>query len=108
MLDHEAMNKRIQAVHESFPTAAEAAKGLHRLGQIMSGKIQMEEPQTMTTEEIRTAKHRLESDIRDLLDRFQQEAGAGVWVESVDLQHADTIGQMAPTVAAVKVDVRLR
>lgn len=62
----------------------------------------------MTTEEIRTAKHRLESDIRDLLDRFQRETGAGVWVESVDLQHADTIGQMAPIVAAVRVDVRLR
>ena len=62
----------------------------------------------MTTDEIRAAKHRLERDINELLDRFQQEAGAGVWVESVGLQHADTIGQMAPTVAAVRVDVRLR
>ena len=84
------------------------ANALQRAGQIMSGKIQMEEPQTMTTDEIRAAKHKLERDINELLDRFQQEAGAGVWVESVDLQHADTIGQMAPTVAAVRVDVRLR
>lgn len=62
----------------------------------------------MNTDEIRAAKHKLERDINELLDRFQQEAGAGVWVESVYLEHADLIGQMAPIVAAVKVDVRLR
>lgn len=62
----------------------------------------------MTTAELRAAKRKLEKDINDLLDHFHREAGAGVWVESVDLQHADTIGQMAPTVAAVRVDVRLR
>ena len=62
----------------------------------------------MTTDEIRAAKHNLERDINRLIDQFQREAGAGVWVESVDLEHADLIGQMAPIVAAVKVDVRLR
>lgn len=62
----------------------------------------------MNTDEIRAAKHKLERDINELLDRFQQAAGAGVWVESVDLEHADLIGQMAPIVAAVKVDVLLR
>lgn len=31
-----------------------------------------------------------------------------MWVESVYLEHADLIGQMAPIVAAVKADVRLR
>ena len=108
MLDHEAMNKRIQAVYESFPTAAEAAKGLHRLGQIMSGKIQMEEQPTMTTDELRAAKHKLERDINGLLDRFQQEAGAGVWVAGIELEHMEQIGHPAPTVAAVRVDVRLR
>ena len=108
MLDHEAMNKRIQAVYESFPTAAEAAKGLHRLGQIMSGKIQMEEQPTMTTDELRAAKHRLESDIRDLLDRFQQEAGRGVWVYKIELGHMQTVGAAAPDVISVEVDVRFQ
>lgn len=108
MIDHEAMSKRLKALCESFPSEAEAAEGLHRLGQIMSGKIQIEERPSMNTDEIRAAKRTLERDINELLDRFQQEAGAGVWVESVDLEHADLIGQMAPIVAAVKVDVRLR
>lgn len=62
----------------------------------------------MTTADLRTAKHRLESDIRDLLDRLQQEAGAGVWVAGIDLGHMEQIGHPAPTVAAVEVDVRLR
>ena len=62
----------------------------------------------MTTADLRTARSRLENDIRALLDRFQQEAGAGVWVAGIDLQHADTIGQVAPILAAVEVDVRLR
>ena len=108
MLDHEAMNKRIQAVYESFPTAAEAAEGLHRLGQIMSGKIQLEEQPAMTTAELRAAKRKLEKDINDLLDHFQREAGSGVWVAGVDLEHMEQIGHPAQTVAAVKVDVRLR
>lgn len=108
MLDHEAMNKRIQAVYESFPTEAEAAKGLHSLGQIMSGKIQLEEQSAMTIDELRVAKHHLQKDINNLLDRFQQEAGAGVWVAGIDLEHMEQIGHPAPTVAAVRVDVRLR
>lgn len=108
MIDHEAMSRRLKNLFESFPTEAEANEGLHRLGQIMSGKIQMEEQPAMTTDEIRAAKHKLERDINELLDRFQQAAGAGVWVESVNLEHADLIGQMAPIVAEVKVDVRLR
>ena len=62
----------------------------------------------MTTKEIRTAKRKLEKDINDLLDRFQQEVGAGVWVAGINLELMDRIGHPAPTVAAVKVDVRLR
>jgi len=62
----------------------------------------------MTTADLRTAKRRLEKDINDLLDRFQQEAGAGVWVAGIDLEHMEQIGHPAPIVAAVKVDVRLR
>ena len=62
----------------------------------------------MTTADLRTAKHRLESDIRALLDRFQQEAGAGVWVAGIDLEHMEQIGHPAPIVAAVEVDVRIR
>lgn len=108
MLDHEAMSKRLKAVRESFPTEAEAAEGLHRLGQIMSGKIQIEERPSMNTDEIWAAKNKMERDINELLDKFQQAAGTSVWVESVNLEHADMIGQMAPIVAAVKVDVRLR
>jgi hypothetical protein len=74
----------------------------------MSGEIQLEEQSAMTTEEIRTAKHKLESDIRDLLDRFQQQAGAGVWVAGIDLEHMEQIGRPSPIVAAVELDVRLR
>ena len=62
----------------------------------------------MTTEEIRTAKHRLESEINELLDRFQQESGAGVWVAGINLELMDRIGPPSPIVAAVEVDVRLR
>jgi hypothetical protein len=62
----------------------------------------------MTTADLRTAKRRLEKDINDLLDRFQQEAGAGVWVAGIDLEHMEQIGHPAPIVAAVEVDVRLR
>lgn len=62
----------------------------------------------MNTDEIWAAKNKLERDINELLDKFQQAAGTSVWVESVNLEHADMIGQMAPIVAAVKVDVRLR
>ena len=93
---------------EETPALIELGEALRRAGQIMRGDVQREEQKTMTTDEIRAAKRKLENEINDLLDRFQQEAGAGVWVESVDLQHAGTIGQMAPIVAAVKVDVRLR
>jgi hypothetical protein len=108
MSDFEDMDKRLRAAVESLPTAAEAAEGLHRLGQIMSGKIQMEEQPTMTTDELRAAKRRLEKDINDLLDRFQQEVGAGVWVAGINLELMDRIGPPSPIVAAVKVDVRLR
>ena len=62
----------------------------------------------MTTADLRTARSRLENDIRALLDRFQQEAGAGVWVAGIDLEHMEQIGHPAPIVAAVRVDVRLR
>lgn len=62
----------------------------------------------MTTTELRAAKRRLEKDIHDLLDHFQQEAGGGVWVAGIDLEHMEQIGQPAPIVAAVVVDVRLR
>ena len=62
----------------------------------------------MTTTELRAAKRRLEKDINDLLDHFQQEAGGGVWVTNIDLEHMEQIGQPASIVAAVVVDVRLR
>ena len=62
----------------------------------------------MTTDEMRAAKRRLEKDINDLLDRFQQEVGGGVWVAGIDMEHMEQIGQPAPIVAAVEVDVRLR
>ena len=108
MIDHEAMRKRLKALFGSFPTEAEAAEGLHRLGQIMSGKIQMEEQPTMTADEIRAAKHKLERDINELLDRFQQAAGAGVWVAGVDVSHMEQIGAGAPVVIDVDADVRFR
>ena len=84
------------------------ANALQRAGQIMSGKIQLEEQSAMTIDELRAAKHKLESNISDLLYRFQQEAGAGVWVAGIDLEHMEQIGHPAPIVAAVEVDVRLR
>lgn len=62
----------------------------------------------MTTAELRAAKRRLEKDIDDLLYRFQQEAGGGVWVAGIDLEHMEQIGPPSPIVAAVDVDVRLR
>ena len=62
----------------------------------------------MTTDDLRTARSRLENDIRDLLDRFQQEVGAGVWVAGINLELMDRIGPPSPIVAAVEVDVRLR
>ena len=62
----------------------------------------------MTTTELRDAKRRLEKDIHDLLDRFQQEAGVGVWVAGINLELMDRIGPPSPIVAAVEVDVRLR
>ena len=68
----------------------------------------MEEPKTMTTDELWVAKRRLEKDINDLLDHFQREAGAGVWVAGIDLEHMEQIGPPSPIVAAVEVDVRLR
>jgi hypothetical protein len=84
------------------------ANALQQAGQIMRGDVRREEPQTMTTEEIRTAKHSLESEINELLDRFQQEAGAGVWVAGIDLEHMEQIGRPSPIVADVEVDVRIR
>lgn len=62
----------------------------------------------MTTADLRTARSRLENDIRALLDRFQQEVGAGVWVAGINLEHMEQIGHPSPIVAAVEVDVRLR
>ena len=62
----------------------------------------------MTTDEMRAAKRRLEKDINDLLDCFQQEVGAGVWVAGINLELMDRIGPPSPIVAAVEVDVRLR
>lgn len=62
----------------------------------------------MNTDEIRAAKHKLERDINELLDRFQQEAGAGVWVAGVDVSHMEQIGAGAPVVIDVDVDVRFR
>ena len=108
MSNFEDMDKRLRAAVESLPTAAEAAKGLHRLGQIMSGKIQMEEQPAMTIDEIKAAKRKLERDINGLLDQFQQEAGAGVWVAGISLELMERIGPPSPIVAAVEVDVRLR
>ena len=108
MANFEDMDKRLRAAVESLPTAAEAAEGLHRLGQIMSGKIQLEEQPAMTIDELRVAKHHLQKDIEALIDKFQREAGRGVWVAGIDLEHMEQIGHPAPTVAAVRVDVRLR
>lgn len=108
MSNFEDMDKRLRAAVESLPTAAEAAEGLHRLEQIMSGKIQIEEQPAMTIDEIKAAKRKLERDINGLLDQFQQEAGAGVWVAGISLELMDRIGPPSPIVAAVEVDVRLR
>ena len=62
----------------------------------------------MTTDEIREAKHKLERDINELLDKFQRTAGAGVWVAGIRLELMEQISPPSPTVAAVEVDVRLR
>lgn len=108
MIDHEAMSRGLKNLLESFPSAAEAAEGLHRLGQIMSGKIQMEEQPAMTTDEIREAKAQLERDIKGLIDQFQRAAGRSVWVAGVDVSHMEQVGAGAPVVIDVDVDVRLR
>lgn len=108
MLDHEAMRKRLKALCGSFPTEAEAAEGLHRLGQIMRGEIQMEEQPAMTTDEIRAAKAQLERDIKGLIDQFQRAAGWSVWVAGVDVSHMEQIGAGAPVVIDVDMDVRFR
>ena len=86
----------------------DVANALQRAGQIMSGKIQMEEQPAMTIDEIKAAKSKLERDINGLLDQFQQEAGAGVWVAGISLELMERIGPPSPIVAAVEVDVRLR
>lgn len=62
----------------------------------------------MNADEIRAAKNKLERDINELLDRFQQEVGSGVWVAGINLELMDRIGPPSPIVAAVEVDVRLR
>ena len=84
------------------------ANALQRAGQIMRGDVRREEPQTMTTEEIRTAKRKLGKDIKDLLDHFQREAGPDVWVAGIDLEHMERVSRPSPIVASVEVDVRLR
>lgn len=108
MSNFEDMDKRLRAAVESLPTAAEAAEGLRRLGQIMSGKIQLEEQPAMTIDELRVAKHRLQKDIEALIDKFQREAGRGVWVYKIELDHMQTVGAAAPDVISVEVDVRFQ
>ena len=108
MSNFEDMDKRLRAAIESLPTAAEATDGLHRLGQIMRGEIQMEEQPAMTTDEIREAKAQLERDIKGLIDQFQRAAGWSVWVAGVDVSHMEQIGAGAPVVIDVDVDVRFR
>lgn len=63
---------------------------------------------SINTDEIRAAKRTLERDINELLDRFQKEAGAGVWVAGVDVSHMEQIGAGAPVVIDVDADVRFR
>lgn len=108
MSNFEDMDKRLRAAVESLPTAAEATEGLHRLGQIMSGKIQLEEQPSMTIDELRVATHHLQKDIEALIDKFQREAGRGVWVYKIELGHMQTVGAAAPDVISVEVDVRFQ
>jgi hypothetical protein len=84
------------------------ANALQRAGQIMSGEIQLEEQSAMTIDELRIAKHSLQKDIEALIDKFQREAGRGVWVYKIELGHMQTVGAAAPDVISVEVDVRFQ